>query len=85
MAGMLLLVLLLRPALRAAHALFFKRDTRDDASANTTNELDPAHAAALPPAHSIPVNGFASTHPDAADIIAPPSVAEGTTRKLKDL
>jgi hypothetical protein len=86
MAGMLLLVLLLRPVLRAAHALFFKRDAHaDDTSTNTTTELNPAQAAALPPAHSIPAGGFAPTRPDTADLATPPSVTESTTRKLRDL
>lgn len=86
MAGMLLLVLLLRPILRAAHALFFKRDARADAaSPNATAELDPAQAAALPPAHSIPASGFAPARPGSADLVAPPSVAEETTRRLNKL
>jgi hypothetical protein len=85
-AGMLLLVLLLRPALRAARALLFRRDARADSDpAGATAELDPAHAAALPPAHSIPVNGFARPRTNTADMAAPPSIAEETTRKLNDL
>jgi hypothetical protein len=86
MAGMLLLVLLLRPILRAAHALFFKRDARADAAPpHDTARLDPARAATLPPAQSIPVNGFATARADTAEAAAPPSVIEGTTRKLSDL
>ena len=85
MAGMLLLVLLLRPILRAARALFFRRDERaDSATANATGELDPAQTAALPPAQSIPVNGFAPTRADTADLATPPSVTEGTTRNLRE-
>jgi hypothetical protein len=85
-AGMLLLVLLLRPTLRAVRGLFFKRDARPDSDpTNTTAELDPARAAGLPPAHSIPVNGFASSRPDSADLVAPPSVTESTTRNLRGL
>ena len=86
MAGMLLLVLLLRLLLRAAHALFFRRGARAYAtSTNTTKELDPAQAAALPPAQSVPVNDFVSTRTDTAEPVSPPSVTEGTTRKLSDL
>ncbi len=85
MAGMLLLVLLLRPLLRAAHALFFKRGARQDsAPANDTNELAPAQAAALPHAQSIPVEDFVPTR-DTAAAVAPPSVTEETTRRLSDL
>lgn len=86
MAGMLLLVLLLRPILRAAQALLFRRDARaDSTSTNATMELDPAQAAALPPAHGVPVGDFAPARADTADMVAPLSVAEGTTRKLNDL
>jgi hypothetical protein len=86
MAGMLLLVLLLRPILRAAHALFFKRERSKDATlTNATVQLDPAQAAALPPAHSIPVNGFAQPRVDTAEMVTPPSITEETTRKLSDL
>lgn len=84
-AGLLLLILLLRPILRAVRGLFFKGEARADAApTNTTAELDPAHAAALPPAHSIPASGFNSTRPDTAELVSPPSVTEGTTRNLRD-
>jgi hypothetical protein len=85
MAGMLLLVLLLRPILRAARALLSRRDVRADAAPTDTTELDPAHAAALPPAHSIPVSSFTHPRTDTAELAAPPSVTEDTTRKLSDL
>ena len=87
MAGMLLLLFLLRPILRFARGLFFKDSGRADSpAANTTAHLDSAgRDPALPPAHSIPVENFAPRPADAADMVAPPSVAEGTTRKLNDL
>jgi hypothetical protein len=86
MAGMLLLVLLLRPILRAVRGLFFKRDAQADAArTHTTAELDPARAAALPPARSVPAGGFASARVNPAGIVTPPSVTEGTTRNLRDL
>jgi hypothetical protein len=50
-----------------------------------TGRLDPARADALPPAHGIPVSGFSSARADTAELVAPPSVAEDTTRRLNDL
>ena len=86
MAGMLLLLLLLRPVLRAAHALLFKDERRaDSASTDTTARLDPARVGSLPPARAIPVEDFAPARADTAAPAAPPSVAEGTTRKLNNL
>jgi hypothetical protein len=85
MAGFLLLVLLLRPILRAARALLSRRGARADADpANATAELDPARAAALPPAQSVPVDGFARSRPDTAEMAPAPSVTEGTTRNLRE-
>jgi hypothetical protein len=87
MAGMALLLLLLRPVLRVAHALFFKGGRRDGpASGDATARLDPAKGgSALPPARAVPVNDFAHARADTADLAAPPSVAEETTRKLNNL
>ena len=87
MAGMLVVILLLRPVLRAAHALFFKDERRaDSAAGDETARLDPATAAAaLPHARAVPVNDFAHARTDTAELVAPPSVAEETTRKLGDL
>jgi hypothetical protein len=86
MAGMLLLVLLLRPIVHAARTLLFRRDARaESTSTKATAELDPARAEALPPAHSIPATEFTSARARAAAPAAPPSVTEGTTRKLSDL
>ena len=86
MAGMLLLLLLLRPVLRAAHALLFKGEGHaDSAAGDVTARLDPAKGGALPPARAVPVNDFAHAHADTADLVAPPSVAEETTRKLNNL
>jgi hypothetical protein len=88
MAGMLVVVLLLRPVLRAAHALFFKGDPRADSrpDADATARLDPATAAgALPHARAVPADDFAHARTDTAELVAPPSVAEETTRKLGDL
>ena len=88
MAGMLLLLLLLRPVLRAAHALFFRAEGRAD-STNTgdaTARLDPARPGpALPPARNAPAGDFMHARPDTSELVAPPSVAEETTRKLSDL
>jgi len=86
MAGILLLILLLRPLLRFAHGLFFKSSAGEEEPARTdTSRLDTAaRAAALPPAHSIPVNGFAPTRADTAAPAAPPSVTEETTRELSE-
>ena len=50
-----------------------------------TRRLDPARAAALPPAHGIPVSGFSSARADTAELVAPPSVTEEPTRRLSDL
>ena len=86
MAGMLLLVLLLRPLLRAAHALFFKDERRaGPAEADATARLDSAKAGALPGARAIPVDDFVPRRADTSTLAAPPSVAEETTRKLHDL
>lgn len=84
MAGMLLLLLLLRPLLRAAHRLFFKAEGRAaDASDAPTARLDPApNVSALPHARAIPVNGFTAAGADTGEMLNPPSVTEGTTRKL---
>jgi hypothetical protein len=83
---MLLLLLLLRPALRLAHGLFFKDEGRADPAADATARLDPSVAAgALPHARAVPVGDFTSTRPDTAELVAPPSVAEDTTRRLGDL
>ena len=94
MAGMLVLILLLRPILRAAHALFFKgepradsTDSADSADAEPTARLDAARAAAavLPAARSVPAGDFARARTDTGELVAPPSVAEQTTRRLNDL
>ena len=86
MAGILLLLLLLRPLLRVAHGLFFKDAGRSgETGPDATVRLDPARAAALPPAHSVPVDAFAPARADTAELVAPPSVTEETTRKLNDL
>ena len=84
MAGMLTLVLLLRPILRAARGLFFEGGAgADSTSVSTTAQLDSrAPGAALPPAHSIPVGSFVLVRGDAAEPAAPPSVTEETTRTL---
>jgi hypothetical protein len=86
-ANALLLLFVLRPVLRAVHRLLFKADARADSPGeNATASLDPAKGGpALPPARAIPVNDFAPVRADTADMVAPPSVAEGTTRKLSDL
>lgn|GEM_PF-1713316 len=80
-----LLLLILRPVLRALHKLLFKGEEQAETQATsdlTTRVNSPAHASALPPAQSIPANGFASARTDTAELVAPPSVAEETTRKL---
>ena len=84
MAGMLILVLLLRPILRAARGLFFGgRVAADSAAEPTTARLEGSEqAAALPPAQSIPAGGFSPARAGTAEPVAPPSVAEETTRKL---
>ena len=84
MAGMLLLLLFLRPLLRAAHGLFFKSTGRaEEAAPNAPARLDPAaRAAALPPARATPVSGFTPARADTAELLAPPTVTEDTTRKL---
>lgn len=87
MAGVLLLILLLRPVLRAAHALLFQSEARTDpAAAAATARLDPAaaRAAALPPARAVPAADFMRARPDTAEVVAPPSVAEETTRRLSE-
>ncbi|HWS87625.1 MAG TPA: hypothetical protein VN282_11715 [Pyrinomonadaceae bacterium] len=84
MAGMLLLVLLLRPILRAARGLFFGgRVAADSADDPATARLEGREqAAALPPAQSMPAGGFVPARADTAELAAPPSVTEETTRKL---
>lgn len=84
MAGILTLVLLLRPILSTAHGLFFRREAHmDSVSISTTTQLDSrAPGAALPPAHSISVDAFAPSRDAAAGMPAPPSITEDTTRKL---
>lgn len=84
MAGMLVLVLLLRPILSAARGLFFGKQ----GGAASAEMVKPAHldekaqGAALPPAQSIPVNGFMPIRADTAELATPPSVTDETTRKL---
>jgi len=86
MAGMLLLILLLRPILRGVHALFFKNVADAEESATDITRLDSKEpASALPPARDIPVNAYTRPRADTAELVTPPSVAEETTRKLKDL
>lgn len=85
MSGMLLLLMLLRPLLQAAHGIFFKTaEQAEEPEAGTTARLDPADrsAAALPPAHSVPVGDFAPARLNTAELAAPPSVTDETTRKL---
>jgi hypothetical protein len=84
MAGMLLLILLLRPILRAARGLFFGgRGAADAAAESTTSRLEGNdQGAALPPATGTPVNGFAPARADTAELAARPSVTEETTQKL---
>ncbi|HLM56168.1 MAG TPA: hypothetical protein VK422_08545 [Pyrinomonadaceae bacterium] len=83
-AGMLLLTLLLRPVLRAAHGLLFKRDkSADSPTAEVTARLESRErGSALPPAQSVPVNDFRPSSHDTAELAAPPSVVEEPTRKL---
>lgn len=84
-AGMLILILLLRPALRTAHGLLFKGDkSADSPAAEATIRLDSQERGrALPPAQSIPVNDFRPPGHDTAELAAPPSAVEETTRKLE--
>ena len=84
-AGMLLLTLLLRPLLRAAHGLLFKGDkSAGSPAAEATARLDSReHGRALPHAQSIPVNDFRPSGHDTAELAAPLSVIEETTRKLE--
>ena len=84
MAGMLILVLLLRPILRAARGLFFGgRVAPAPAAEPQTSRLEGREpGAALPPAQSTPVNGFVPARADTAELSTPPSVTEETTRKL---
>jgi hypothetical protein len=84
MVGMLILVLLLRPILRAARGLFFGGQVAADSAAEPTTACleGREQAAALPPAQSIPVGGFVPARAGTAEPAAPPSVAEETTRKL---
>jgi hypothetical protein len=86
-AGMLILVLLLRPILLAARGLFLGRqrgvESAETAETTETGRLGGnGQGAALPPAQSIPANDFMSPRPDTAEQAAPPSVTEETTRKL---
>jgi len=85
MAGMLLLILLLRTVLRAAHGLLFKGDkSADSPAAEATARLDSQERGhGLPPAQSIPVNDFRPSGQDTAELAAPPSVIDETTRKLE--
>jgi hypothetical protein len=84
-AGMLLLILLLRPALRAAHGLLSQGEkSAAPPAAEATTRLDSReHGRTLPPAQSVPVNDFRPPGHDTAELAAPPSVAEETTRKLE--
>ncbi len=77
--------LLLRPLLRAAHGLLFKGDkSAGSPAAEATARLDSRErGGALPPAQSVPVNDFRPSVHDTAELAAPPSVAEETTRKLE--
>ena len=85
-AGMLLLILLLRPILRTAHALLFKGDTSADSpAAEATAPLaSRERGRALPPSQSIPVNDFRPSGHNTAELAAPPSAVEETTRKLEN-
>jgi hypothetical protein len=84
MAGMLLLVLLLRPILLAARGLFFgKHRFADSADTAAPARLDGnAQGAALPSAQSTPANCFIPARADTAELAATPSVTEERTRKL---
>jgi hypothetical protein len=84
LAGMLVLVLVLRPVLLAARGLFFGRPAAADASeAGAPTRLGvKGQGAGLPPAQSTPVNGFTPARADTAELATPPSVIEETTRKL---
>jgi hypothetical protein len=84
MAGMLALVLLLHPILRAARGLFFgSRGAADSTAGPTTARLEGQdQGAALLPAQGAPVNDFVSARADTAEPVVPPSVTEETTRKL---
>ena len=83
--GMLILILLLRPVLRIAHGLLFKEDkSAGSPAAEAPPRLDSRErGGALPPAQSVPVNDFRPSGHDTAELAAPPSVAEETTRKLE--
>lgn len=84
-AGMLILILLLRPVLRTAHGLLFKGGkSADSPAAEATAPLDSRERGrALPHAQSIPVDDFRPPGHDTAELAAPPSVIEETTRKLE--
>ena len=84
MAGMLVLVLLLRPILRAARGLFFgSRGVADSAAESTTARLEGMdQGAALPPPQGTAVNGFVPARGDTSEPAVPPSITEETTRKL---
>jgi hypothetical protein len=84
MAGMLILVLLLRPALLTARGLFFGKQGGADANASAASArlTEQGQGAALPPAQSTPANDFMPARAGTAELAAPSSVTEETTRKL---
>jgi len=84
MAGMLALVLLLRPILRAASSLFFgRRGAAESEAEGAESRLGGRKQdTALPPAQGMPVNDFRSSGQDTGELAKPPSVTEETTRKL---
>jgi hypothetical protein len=91
MFGVFLLLLVLRWLMQTFYQLFSKGTARAEtaSSAKMTSDLtlsldSPAREAALPPAQEgIPINGFASSRVNTAEVIKPPSVTEQTTRRLE--
>ena len=53
-------------------------------AARASATLEDARPAELPPAHSIPASDFVTSSAATAEMVTPPSVAEGTTKILKE-
>jgi hypothetical protein len=72
--------------LRILYAYIFERGAAErQKSPKESTQLNAAARDYLPTAHNFPVGGFSERGVNTAEMVAPPSVTEHTTKLLKDL
>jgi len=70
--------------LRILYVFIFERDAEIQKPPSESAQFSAAARDYLVPAHSVPARGFSERGVNTADMVAPPSVTEHTTKLLKE-